>query len=372
MKVLVTGGAGFIGSHLVDALVEKGHEVRILDNLDPQVHGEEQKIPEYLNKGIEFLRGDIRDRKALKKALESIEVIFHHASAVGIGQSMYQIKHYVEVNTLGTALMLDILANEKHKVKKMIVASSMSIYGEGAYKCPKCGRAYPQLRPEEQLAKRDWETRCSRCQRRLKAIATDEKKPLHPTSIYAISKKDQEEMSLSIGRAYGIPTIALRYFNVYGPRQALSNPYTGVAAIFSSRLLNNHSPLIFEDGRQTRDFIHIKDIVRANLLVMERKEADYQIFNVGSGRPISILEIAQVLIEKMGIDVKPQIVNKFRAGDIRHCFADVSKIKRILGFQTEVALEDGIQDLIQWVKKQKALDLVEKAARELEEKGLTR
>ena len=372
MKVLVTGGAGFIGSHLVDALVEEGHKVRVLDNLDPQVHGKEQEIPEYLNKEIEFLKGDIRDRKVLMKALKDIEVISHHAAAVGIGQSMYRIKHYVEVNTLGTALLLDILANERHKVKKIIIASSMSICGEGAYECSKCGRVYPALRPEEQLAKRDWEVKCPVCQRQLKAIATDEEKPLYPTSIYAISKKDQEEMSLSIGRAYRIPTVALRYFNVYGPRQALSNPYTGVVAIFSSRVLNNHSPLIFEDGRQTRDFIHVKDIIKANLLVMKKKEADYQVFNVGSGRPISILKIAQVLIKKLGKTIKPKIENRFRAGDTRHCFADITKIKRTLGFQAEIAFEDGIQDLIHWVKKQTALDLVEEVARELEEKGLTR
>lgn len=272
MNILVSGGAGFIGSHLVDSLIEKGYSVKILDNLDPQVHGPLGKKLSYLNKEAEFIKADISNRHILKKVLKNVEIVFHLAAAVGVGQSMYEIRRYVETNALGTANLLDILANETHKVRKLIVASSMSVYGEGKYYCKRCGIVYPQLRNKGQIKKKDWEMTCNRCQRKnLRPLPTNEDKTLFPTSIYAITKRDQEEMCLVIGRAYRIPTVILRYFNVYGPRQALSNPYTGVLAIFSSRILNNRSPFIFEDGLQSRDFIHVKDIVQANLLAMENK-----------------------------------------------------------------------------------------------------
>jgi len=369
-KVLVTGGAGFIGSYLVDRLVDLGHEVRVFDSLEPQVHGKAGTPPDYLSKECHFIRGDMRDRGELRKVLKGIELIFHQAALVGVGQSMYEIKRYMDVNTLGTANLLDILANEKHSVEKLIVASSMSIYGEGKYSCKDCGVVYPKLRSREQLSREEWEMVCPICGRPAKNLPTDEGKLLFPTSTYAISKRDQEELCLTMGWAYGIPTVALRYFNVYGPRQALSNPYTGVAAIFSSRILNDNSPLIFEDGYQSRDFVHVSDVVQANLLAMEKDEANYEVFNVGTGRPSTVLEVAGLLAEKLNSSVSAQIVKKYRYGDIRHCYADISKIKEKLGFEPKVRFEDGISDLVGWVQTQEATDQFEKSRRELEERKL--
>ncbi len=371
--ILVTGGAGFIGSHIVDGLIAKGHQVRVFDNLDPQVHGPEAKKPDYLNPEVEFIKGDVRDREALHKALEGIEVVYHEAAAVGVGQSMYQIRHYIDVNSVGGATLLDILANEKNKVEKLVVASSMSIYGEGKYHCVKCGVIYPRLRPEDQLARGEWEVFCPQCQSPLEKMPTDETKPLMPTSIYAIGKRDHEEMFLAFGNAYGISTTALRYFNVYGDRQSLSNPYTGVAAIFSSRILNNHGPVVYEDGLQSRDFIHVSDIVKANILSMEKKEADYEVFNVGSGISLSIKYVAEVLIDKLGKkgQLEPEIVRKYRKGDIRYCYADISKIKAKLGFNISVDFETGMEGLTRWVASQTAVDGFEKAKQELESRGLT-
>jgi dTDP-L-rhamnose 4-epimerase len=366
-KILVTGGAGFIGSHLVDALIDEGHEVRILDNLDEQVHN--GKTPEYLNKKAEFIKGDVRDQDTWVKCLEDVEIIFHEAAAVGVGQSMYMIKEYMDVNTQGTALMLDILSRKEHDVKKIITASSMSIYGEGAYDCSKCGIVYPKLRSDRQMKKHDWEMKCPTCGKTTEAIPTKEDKPLHPTSIYAISKRDQEEMNLVTGKAYGIPTVSLRYFNVYGPRQSLSNPYTGVAAIFSSNIKNNNPPVIFEDGLQSRDFIHVSDIVKANLLVMGEGRADYEAFNVGCGRPVTVLDIAEGLLRLYGSDVKPRILDKYRSGDIRHCYSDIGKISK-LGFKPKITFEEGLRDLVEWGKTVEAVDLSEKAAQELYERNL--
>ncbi|HEY9206278.1 MAG TPA: NAD-dependent epimerase/dehydratase family protein [Candidatus Methanoperedens sp.] len=365
MKILVTGGAGFIGSHLVDEIVKK-HDVVVYDNLEPQVH---KNIPEYLNNNAVFIKEDIRNRTELKDAISDSEVIFHEAAMVGIGQSMYQIERYIDVNIMGTAKLLDILANDEHDVKKLIVASSMSIYGEGKYECSECGIVYPPMRSNEQLKKREWEMKCPSCGRFVKPVPTDEGKPLQPTSIYAISKKNQEEMCLVVGRTYGIPTVALRYFNIYGPRQALSNPYTGVCAIFSSRIKNDKPPIIFEDGLQTRDFVSVHDIVRANLHVMEKSKADYEVFNVGTGKPVSIFDIASSLSKLYRKALKPKIVNEYRSGDIRHCYADNSKLKR-LGFKPSVTFEDGMSELVLWGTKQEAEDKSDVAYQELKEKGL--
>lgn len=370
-KILITGGAGFIGSYLVDALVEKGYDVRVFDSLEPQVHGQGRYSPEYLNPAAELVVGDVRDRAALKAALDGVDVVFHYAAAVGVGQSMYEIHRYVEANTLGGATLLDILANDRLGVRKLIVASSMSIYGEGKYECGTCGVAYPQLRQDEQLRQRTWEMLCPACGGEMRPLPTDEDKPLFPTSIYAVTKRDHEEMFLCFGRAYSIPTVALRFFNVYGPRQALSNPYTGVAAIFSARLLNGQPPVIYEDGLQSRDFVHVTDVARASLLAMELDEADYEVFNVGTGRSLTILEIARMLIDHLaGGQVEPQIVGKYRRGDIRHCFADIGKIKDRLGFTPQVSFEDGLSDLISWVKEQEAADRFHQVDSELKGKRL--
>ncbi len=371
-RVLVTGGAGFIGSHIVDGLIDRGHTVRVFDNLSPQVHSDGYETPAYLNPKAEFVLGDMRDRDALAQALNDVQVVFHEAAAVGVGQSMYEICRYIDHNVLGTANLLDILANDGYEIEKLIVASSMSIYGEGEYRCRHCGVVFPQPRSEAQLAERVWEMHCPHCMEKLRPLPTDEGKPLSPTSIYAISKRDQEEMCLSIGRAYGIPTVALRYFNTYGSRQALSNPYTGVAAIFSARILNGNPPLIFEDGLQTRDFVHVKDIVQANLLALENPEADYKVFNVGTGKGTTILDLARMLVDQLDHpELEPQIVERFRAGDIRHCYADISKIQKEIGYVPSVSLEEGIKDLVQWMMGQPdTLDQVPVAVKQLERRGL--
>ena len=364
LNILVTGGAGFIGSHLVDALVEKGHRVRILDSLVEQVHG--GKIPAHLNSEAEFIEADVCDAEAVKKALQGIDVIYHEAAEVGVGQSMYEIVRYVKANDLGTAVLLEEVIKCPDQFKKLIVASSMSIYGEGAYYCSACdSKVYPQLRSNEQLQNHDWEVKCESCGAEVKPVSTTEEKPLYPTSVYAVSKQDQEQYCLSVGRAYKIPTVALRYFNVYGTRQALSNPYTGVCAIFSARLMNDQNPMIFEDGGQTRDFVHINDIVQANLLAIETDKADYQALNIGTGRPISVKEISQMLAKGLGKDIEPEIVGKYREGDIRHCVADIGKAQNLLNYQPKVNLEEGLVNLLEWVKDQTPDDRVEKATAEL-------
>lgn len=367
MRILVTGGAGFIGSHLVDALIRDGHTVRVLDNFDPQVH--EGTRPDYLNPKAEYVEGDVRDRAMLRRVLQGIDVVFHEAAMVGVGQSMYEIERYVSANVLGTAILLDVIVNDKIPLKRLIVASSMSIYGEGRYRCGQCGVVFPSIRPTEQLHTREWEVRCPTCGKPTQMQPTTEDKPLLPTSVYAVSKRDQEELCLSVGRGYQIPTVALRYFNVYGPRQALSNPYTGVCAIFSARIKNHNPPIIFEDGLQTRDFVDVRDIVQANLLVMTHPNAPYHAFNVGTGRATSILEVAQTLGKLYGVAVQPTIMHKYRAGDIRHCYADISKLKA-LGFQPSVELAQGFRDLAAWGQKVEAKDRVEAAALELQQRGL--
>ena len=370
LNILVTGGAGFIGSHLVDALVERGHRVRVLDALVSQVHTGD--TPQYLSPDAEFIHADVCDREAIKRALEGIDVVYHEAAEVGVGQSMYEIERYVRANNLGTSVLLEALLPVRDRVRKLVVASSMSIYGEGAYACRKCGAVYPQLRPTSQLLERRWEVECPTCNEPLRAAPTNEDKPLFPTSVYAITKQDQEQFCLVVGRAYNIPTVALRYFNVYGPRQALSNPYTGVCAIFSSRLLNDQSPMIFEDGEQTRDFVHVSDIVQANLRALETDRADYHAVNVGTGRPTSIKQITSLLTEGLGKQLEPDIVGKYREGDIRHCVADITRARELLGYEPQVKLEQGIPELLDWVREQDATDQVAKATAELEMRQLVR
>jgi dTDP-L-rhamnose 4-epimerase len=369
MKVLVTGGAGFIGSFIVDRLVEKGHDVVILDNLDKQVHPTGEK-PAWVNEKAEFIKGDVRSGDDLKKAFEGVEVLFHEAAAVGVGQSMYEIGNYVDANTGGTAKVLDFLANQEHSVKKMMVAASMSEYGEGLYECGKCGKVEPGMRREADLAAGKFEHFCPGCGKPLKPVPTPESKDLDCKSVYALTKKGQEELVLMVGKAYGIKAVALRYFNVFGPRQSLSNPYTGVAAIFMSRIKNGNSPVVYEDGLQTRDFVSVHDIANANLLAMEQNAANYEVFNVGSGEPLSIKGIAERIAGLYGSDVKPEITNKFRKGDIRHCFADISKIKSRLGFRPGVSFEEGMKEIIDWSQNVKAEDKFEQATEELKRKGL--
>jgi dTDP-L-rhamnose 4-epimerase len=372
MKILVTGGAGFIGSHLVDALLARGHDVRVFDSLDPQVHAGRDQAPVYLDPQAEFIRGDVRDRSALDAALEGIDVVYHQAAAVGVGQSMYEIKHYMEVNTVGTAVLLEAMLPRRGQFKKLVVASSMSIYGEGRYQTKAGEKIAPKLRPVSQFKEGIWELRDPEDGQFLIPLPTDEEKSLQPASPYASGKRDQEEMCLSIGRAYGIPTVALRYFNVYGQRQALSNPYTGIAAIFTSRLLNDHAPLVFEDGLQSRDFTHVSDIVQANILAMDHATMDYEYFNVGTGRRLTVLDVATSLAKAMKKDLPPKIVSKFREGDSRHCYADISKIRKAAGYSPTVTFEQGIAELVDWCRTQSAEDKVLQAAQELSAKGLTK
>jgi dTDP-L-rhamnose 4-epimerase len=367
--ILVTGGAGFIGSHTVDALIREGHQVRILDNLDPQVHPT-GTVPVWLNPKAQFVKADVRDRQAVEAALEGIDQVVHDAAAVGVGQSQYQIEEYVSVNVGGTATLLDVLANTRHRVQKLLVASSMSIYGEGAYRCPQHGVVHPSLRPAERMAQGDWDAHCPQCDAKVEPVPTPENKPLECTSIYAQSKKDQEEYVHIFGRTYGIPTIAVRYFNAYGTRQSMNNPYTGVAAIFSSRIKNGRAPLIYEDGHQSRDFISVHDLVRAKQMLLMDERAHFGSFNVGTGRRTSILQIAQTLLDLYGrTDLGVEVTGKYRKGDIRDCYADISRLAS-LGFEAEVSLEEGLEELVAWGEAETADDRVTSAHSELVKHGL--
>lgn len=368
MQILITGGAGFVGSHSADALLRQGHSVIVFDNLSKQVHP--CGFPDYLSPEVEFVEGDVRDLDAVAKVVGRVDAIYHLAAAVGVGQSMYQVSDYVSTNIQGTANLLQAILDTRSTPEKLIVASSMSIYGEGCYLCSTCGPVAPPSRPNEQLKHKRWELYCPECQKELGPFSTDEEKPLQCTSIYALSKKAQEEMVLLFGKTYGIPSVAFRYFNIYGPRQALSNPYTGVAAIFASRLINGKAPVIFEDGRQMRDFVNVRDIVQANVLALTSSGADGMALNVGSGEPVNISQVACEIACNLGTGIEPQISGTYRAGDIRHCYADVSRITSTLGYAPQVSFQDGVAELVQWLQSQQADDHTEEALHHLVARGL--
>lgn len=369
-QILITGGAGFVGSHLADGLLKAGHGVRILDDLTPQVHP--GGVPEYLSPDVELMIGDVRDPNRLKEALYGVDVVYHFAATVGVGQSMYEIARYMSVNTQGTAELLQAILDSKSPPEKIVVASSMSIYGEGRYVCVTCGKAAaPPVRSTEQLKRGEWNLFCDACGGVLGPVPTSETKPSEINSMYALSKRDQEELCLIYGRTYGIPVTALRFFNIYGTRQALSNPYTGVAAVFASRMLNNQAPLVFEDGEQMRDFVNVHDIVRANMLAMERHESDGEVINIGCGKPISIRSVAEILAKALGKDVEPVITQKYRAGDIRNCYADISKARTLLGYEPLVSYEEGFRELAEWLGEQEAEDKADTMLQELSAYGLT-
>ncbi len=367
--ILITGGAGFVGSHLADGLLQAGHSVRVLDNLTPQVHG--RKLPTYLSPEVEFVYGDVRDRAAVQQAIEGVDAIYHFAATVGVGQSMYEIQRYMDVNTMGTAQLLQVLLDTKQPVQKLIVASSMSIYGEGSYTCAQCGPVAPPIRGNAQLRAGVWDPKCAVCAGPLTPRPTAEDKPSEVTSVYALSKRDQEELCLTYGRVYDLPVVALRFFNIYGTRQALSNPYTGVAAIFASRLLNNQAPLVFEDGEQQRDFVNIHDIVRANMLALEHDEANGHVINIGSGQPISISRVAELLSTSLGKNLPRQLTGRYRSGDIRHCYADLTKARKLLGYEPRVTHEQGFAELVDWLRAQQAEDKAEAMLEELNTYGLS-
>lgn len=368
MKTLVTGGAGFIGTHLVRALHSRGDAVVVLDSLEEQVH--ENNQPD-LPAEVELIVGTVGDRGLAARALQGVDQVVHLAAAVGVGQSMYEIARYTEQNTLATARFLEAVVAARPMPARLVVASSMSIYGEGEYNCEEHGRMAPGPRPEEQLLTRAWEMQCPTCGREMRPVPTRETKPLIPTSIYAINKRDHEEMSLVTGAAYGVPTVALRFFNVYGPGQALSNPYTGVAAIFASRLLNHRPPLIFEDGAQTRDFTHVSDVVQGILLALESDAAVGKAINLGTGRPTSVAEVADVIARGLGVNIEAKRNGRYRAGDIRHCYADPTLAREALGFEATTTFERGMAELVEWLQDQQADDRVDDAAEELAIRGLT-
>jgi len=367
-NILITGGAGFIGSHLADALLQAGHSVRVLDNLHSQVHGPGERRPEHLARDLQLIVGDVRDRAAVQRALTGIDVVFHFASLVGVGQSMYRMENYLSVNDVGTAVLLEEIC--KQPPRSMVVASSMSLYGEGLYRRADGGEREGRNRSIEQLGRREWELRDDDGEV-LTPIPTSERKRPALESIYALSKYDQERMCLIAGRAYGFPVTALRFFNVYGPRQALSNPYTGVLAIFASRLLNDRPPWVFEDGLQRRDFVSVHDVVRACILAMESDKAAGHAVNLGSGESYTVLEIAERIASAVGKRIAPEIVGEHRIGDIRHCFADITLARQLLGYQPTVSFDDGLRELAEWLEGKTATDAASEARAELTSRGLT-
>jgi dTDP-L-rhamnose 4-epimerase len=368
-NVLITGGAGFIGSHLCRRLLERGYRVTALDNLTRQVH-EDGIRPAYLPADVELIVGDVRDREVVDRALEGIDTVVHLAARVGVGQSMYEIAEYASVNTLATGVLLEAMMDRP--VRKLLVASSMSVYGEGLYQDASGQIMEARPRGRTELERGAWDPRDADDQS-LEPLPTNELKAPSLSSIYALGKFDQERMCLLYGSAYGVPTVALRFFNVYGPDQALSNPYTGVLAIFANRLLNDLPPLIYEDGGQRRDFVSVDDVAEACALAMERAGADGQVLNIASGQNYSVLEIAQRLTQVLGRDhLAPTITSKYRVGDIRHCFADIRQARSLIGFEPRVGLETGMIELAEWLERQAVgEDRFESAGRELATRGLT-
>lgn len=367
-SVLITGGAGFIGSHLADELLRAGYRVRVLDVLTAQVHGVDLARPGYLAGEVELIHGEVGDRRALRRALDGVDIVYHFAARVGVGQSMYQVAEYTAANNLGTAVLMEEIV--ARGIERLVVASSMSIYGEGYYRDARGRLVSGTERSTEQLHARRWELHDADGQP-LVPVPTDEEKQPALASVYALSKYDQERLCMLLGKAYKIPTVALRFFNVYGPRQSLSNPYTGVLAIFAVRLLNHRAPLIFEDGLQQRDFVNVADVARACRLAIETPGAAGQVINIGSGQPITIRAVAERLASVLGKAIEPQITANYRSGDIRHCFADIARARGLLSYQPSITFEQGLEQLAGWLEGQIAVDRVPEARVELLERGLS-
>lgn len=369
VTVLVTGGAGFIGSNLTHHLLAAGFKVRVLDSLRGQVHDSGPRLPD----DVEFIQGDVRDANAVKRALTGVDRVVHLAAAVGVGQSMYEIVDYTSSNALGIAVVLEAAADVRDKMEKLVVASSNTIYGEGLYRCPTEDiEVLAGGRTLQQLKARDWEPSCPHCGAALEPLPTPESKPLQPASIYAIGKRDHEEMALVWGRAYGVATTALRFFSVYGRGQALSNPYTGAVAIFASRMLNERKPVVFEDGRQMRDMVHVSDAVAALMAALDPDRGDGSSINIGTGVPTTVTDIADTLSRHLQIDVGIDLQNTFRAGDVRHCFADIALARDVLAFEPQMSFDDGIRDLAGWLVEQVTdTERLEVATTAMAERGLT-
>ena len=370
-KVLITGGAGFIGSHIAVKLFEKGYCVRILDNLSPQIHGGSGQLPDCLKGKVEFYRGDVRNKEDWRKALEGQDVVIHLAAETGTGQSMYEIYKYTETNIGGTSHLLDILTNEAHNIQKVIVASSRAIYGEGKYQCGQHGMVYPLARKEEDMLSGDFEVKCPICGKNVKICPTTEDSKIHPTSIYGITKQVQEEMVMVTCKALQIPCVAYRYQNVYGPGQSLKNPYTGILAVFSNRIQNGKDINIFEDGMESRDFVYVEDVADATIAGLESENANYEIFNVGSGVATDVNKVVEVLEKEYGKCVEKKISGNFRIGDIRHNYADITLMKEKLGLVPKVSFEEGIKQFVNWVlMQQDEEDKYEESLHEMKSKGL--
>ena len=364
-RALVTGGAGLIGSHVVDLLMKEGWKVRALDNLEPNTH--KRGKPDWINPRAEFIEGDIRDRETITGALDKIDIIFHQAA---YGGYMPEISKYVHVNSLATAQMLEVIREKNLPIKKIVVASSQAVYSEGAGTCPKHGLVFPAVRPVEQLQRGDWEVHCPICGEITKSAPTPDNAPVGGETVYGLTKVDQEKLVLLWGKQVGIPTVALRYSCTYGPRQSIFNPYTGVIAIFCTRLLNNLAPILYEDGEQTRDFSFVGDIARANLLAAETDKLDGEATNVGSGEGTPIRKVAQILSRLLKIDIEPEARGEFRPGEMRHLTSDTTKIGAA-GYKPQVALEDGIQQYIDWIRSQSDIrDYFSEAEQILKSKGI--
>ena len=370
-NILITGGAGFIGSNLALKLIEKGYKVTVLDNLSPQIHTSNSPLYNSIKDKVRFIKGTVLSYDDWKNALEEIDVVVHLAAETGTGQSMYEIEKYTDVNIKGTSIFLDILANEKHSVKKMIVASSRAIYGEGKYECSSCGIVYPNERKDEDMSKGDFTVKCPICNANAKLLATDENSKIHPSSIYGITKQVQEQMFMVMGKTLNIPALAFRYQNVYGAGQSLSNPYTGILSIFSTRIKNGNDINIFEDGKESRDFVYIDDVVDATILGIEKDEANYEVFNVGLGLAIDVNKVASTLVKEYKSNSKISISGNYRLGDIKDNYADLTKIQTKLGFEPKVSFEEGIKRFTKWVNAQEVVvDMYEKSITEMKEKGL--
>lgn len=373
--ILITGGAGFIGSNVARKLIEKGYEVTVLDNLSPQIHGEKPEItsPLYISirDKVNFINGSVTSFDCWKQAIEGVDAIVHLAAETGTGQSMYEIQKYTEVNIGGTSLMLDILTNTEHSVKKVVVAASRAIYGEGRYYSKECGYIYPTARTEKDMSSGDFECKFPGCNEPLTLVGTTEDSKIHPTSVYGITKQVQEQLVMCVCPTIGIAPVAFRYQNVYGPGQSLSNPYTGILSIFSTRIKNENPINIFEDGRESRDFVYIEDVVDATILGLEKEEANGHTFNVGTGVAIDVLTVANTLIEKYGINVPLKISGNYRLGDIRHNYADISLARNLLGFEPRWSFSDGIEAFVKWVNSQSVQDdKYEQSIKEMKYKGL--
>lgn len=375
MNILITGGAGFIGSNLALHLIGLGHEITVLDNLSPQIHGIDpaQSSPLYqsIKNQVRFVAGSVCDEAAWRQALTGQDAIVHLAAETGTGQSMYEIKRYVDVNIGGTGLMLDLLANGKYQVKKVVVASSRSIYGEGKYRSDALGIVYPGARKDEDMQAGRFEPLCPETGAPLTLLATDEESKIHPSSVYGITKQNQEQMVMTVCASLGIGATALRYQNVYGPGQSLSNPYTGILSIFSTRIKNGNGLSIFEDGKESRDFVFISDIVAATTLALTKADADGEVFGIGAGVATDVLTVAQLLVQTYGVNVPVKVTGAYRLGDIRHNYADLSKAARLLGFKPEVSFEKGIKLFTEWVNLQAVqADAYDASITEMKQRGL--